>query len=155
MFFQSFKEMVATCLVKDPKKRPTSEKLFKHSFFKHARSNEYLARTILEGLTPLGDRFRTLKVSCSPSCAFPILWTLLEKWHTFVTTPLMRFVFQAKEADLLVQNKALYGDKEQLSQVYVLRFWNLSKKNYMYIVWLLLYDLVGCWSALHGNDGTT
>lgn len=27
------------------------------------------------------------------------------------------FLFQAKEADLLVQNKALYGDKEQLSQV--------------------------------------
>ncbi|MCI69205.1 serine/threonine-protein kinase fray2-like, partial [Trifolium medium] len=39
--------------------------------------------TILEGLAPLGDRFRTLK---------------------------------AKEADLLMQNKALY-DMEQLSQV--------------------------------------
>jgi serine/threonine-protein kinase OSR1/STK39 len=55
--------MVATCLVKDPKKRPTSEKLMKHPFFKHARTNEYLARSILEGLSPLGDRFRMLKVS--------------------------------------------------------------------------------------------
>lgn len=63
--FQSFKEMVATCLVKDPKKRPTSEKLLKHQFFKHARSNEYLARAILDGLPPLGERFRLLKVSCS------------------------------------------------------------------------------------------
>lgn len=77
---QSFKELVAACLVKDPKKRPSSEKLLKHSFFKHARTTEYLARTILDGLSPLGDRFRTLKVLCSfqsmlipaknPSCPF-------------------------------------------------------------------------------------
>ncbi|KAF3782016.1 Serine/threonine-protein kinase [Nymphaea thermarum] len=58
---QSFKEMVSACLVKDPRKRPSSEKLLKHHFFKHGRSNEYLARTILDGLAPLGDRFRTLK----------------------------------------------------------------------------------------------
>ncbi|KAI3905491.1 hypothetical protein MKW98_013289 [Papaver atlanticum] len=60
-FSKSFKEMVAACLVKDPKKRPTSEKLLKHSFFKQARSNDYLARAILDGLSPLGDRFRMLK----------------------------------------------------------------------------------------------
>ncbi|CAK7328066.1 unnamed protein product [Dovyalis caffra] len=83
-FSKSFKELVAACLVKDPKKRPTSEKLLKHHFFKHARPHEYLARTILDGLSPLGERFKMLK---------------------------------AKEADLLVQNKALYGDKEQISQV--------------------------------------
>ncbi|KAL2925835.1 Serine/threonine-protein kinase fray2 [Bienertia sinuspersici] len=83
-FSKSFKEMVAACLVKDPKKRPSSEKLYKHPFFKHAKSYDFLARTILDGLPPLGERFRLLK---------------------------------AKEADLLVQNKALYGDKEQLSQV--------------------------------------
>ncbi|GMI99149.1 MITOGEN-ACTIVATED PROTEIN KINASE KINASE KINASE KINASE4, TARGET OF TEMPERATURE3 [Hibiscus trionum] len=82
-FSKSFKELVAACLVKDPKKRPTSEKLLKHHFFKHARSCDYLTRTILDGLSPLGERFRVLKT---------------------------------KEADLLVQNKALYEDKEQLSQ---------------------------------------
>lgn len=60
-FSKSFKEMIATCLVKDPKKRPTSEKLLKHPFFKHARSSEFLAQTILEGLSPLGDRFKALK----------------------------------------------------------------------------------------------
>ncbi|KAH9790711.1 protein kinase domain-containing protein [Citrus sinensis] len=72
-----------SCLVKDPKKRPTAEKLMKHHFFKHARSNDFLARSIVDNLAPLGERFRMLK---------------------------------AKEADLLVQNKALYEDKEQLSQ---------------------------------------
>ncbi|KAM5566792.1 serine/threonine-protein kinase BLUS1 [Rosa sericea] len=60
-FSKSFKEIVATCLVKDPKKRPTAEKLLKHRFFKHARSKEFIVRTILDGLCPLGDRFRMLK----------------------------------------------------------------------------------------------
>ncbi|OIT19179.1 serinethreonine-protein kinase blus1, partial [Nicotiana attenuata] len=82
-FSKSFKEMVAACLVKDPKKRPSSEKLLKHPFFKQARSNDYLARSILDGLPPLGDRFRMLK---------------------------------AKEADYLLQNKAMYEDKDHLSQ---------------------------------------
>ncbi|KAF3444651.1 hypothetical protein FNV43_RR14344 [Rhamnella rubrinervis] len=98
-FSKSFKELVGACLVKDPKKRPTSEKLFKHHFFKHARSNEYLAHTIVDGLAPLGDRFRMLKV---------------------------------KEADLLVQNKALYGDKEQLSQQEYIRgisAWNFNLED--------------------------
>ncbi|KAA8548109.1 hypothetical protein F0562_004630 [Nyssa sinensis] len=98
-FSKSFKEMVAACLVKDPKKRPSSEKLLKHPFFKHARSNDYLARTILDGLSPLGERFKMLK---------------------------------AKEADLLVQNKALYGDKEQLSQQEYIRgisAWNFNLED--------------------------
>ncbi|MED6219179.1 hypothetical protein PIB30_033495 [Stylosanthes scabra] len=98
-FSKSFKELVATCLVKDPKKRPSSDKLLKHHFFKHARPVEYLARTILEGLAPLGDRFRTLK---------------------------------AKEADLLVQNKALYEDKDQLSQKEYIRgisAWNFNLED--------------------------
>ncbi|KAK2990315.1 hypothetical protein RJ640_024322, partial [Escallonia rubra] len=99
IFFQSFKEMVAACLVKDPKKRPSSEKLLKHHFFKHARATDYLARTILDGLSPLGDRFRLLK---------------------------------AKEADFLVQNKALYGDKEHLSQQEYIRgisAWNFNLED--------------------------
>ncbi|XP_031265253.1 serine/threonine-protein kinase BLUS1 isoform X2 [Pistacia vera] len=97
-FSKSFKEMVAACLVKDPKKRPTSEKLLKHHFFKHARSYDYLARTILDNLAPLGERFRVLK---------------------------------ANEADLL-QNKALYGDKEQLSQQEYIRgisAWNFNLED--------------------------
>ncbi|XWS44173.1 hypothetical protein CRYUN_Cryun15aG0021800 [Craigia yunnanensis] len=98
-FSKSFKEMVATCLVKDPKKRPTSEKLLKHHFFKNTHFYDYLARTILDGLAPLGERFRVLKT---------------------------------KEADLLAQNKALYGDKEQLSQQEYIRgisAWNFNLED--------------------------
>ncbi|KAF2596666.1 hypothetical protein F2Q68_00008767, partial [Brassica cretica] len=58
---QSFRELIAACLVKDPKKRPTAAKLLKHPFFKHARSTDYLSRKILHGLSPLGERFKKLK----------------------------------------------------------------------------------------------
>ena len=54
--------MIAICLVKDPAKRPSAKKLLKHSFFKKARSNEYISRTLLEGLPDLGDRLKALKV---------------------------------------------------------------------------------------------
>ncbi|KAK4764810.1 hypothetical protein SAY86_025900 [Trapa natans] len=60
-FSKSFKQMLASCLVKDPSKRLTPEKLLKHSFFKQARSNDYIARTLLEGLPALGDRIQALK----------------------------------------------------------------------------------------------
>ncbi|KAA8530234.1 hypothetical protein F0562_004943 [Nyssa sinensis] len=98
-FSKSFKEMVAACLVKDPKKRPSAEKLLKHHFFKQARSNDYLAHTILDDLSPLGDRLKMLKT---------------------------------KEADLLVRNKALYEDKEHLSQQEYIRgisAWNFNLED--------------------------
>lgn len=67
---------MGTCLVKDPKKRPTSEKLLKHPFFKHARPADYLVRTILNGLPPLGERYRTIKV---PGPYFKLIMSLAGK----------------------------------------------------------------------------
>ncbi|KAL9224318.1 hypothetical protein vseg_000364 [Gypsophila vaccaria] len=60
-FSKSFKQMIASCLVKDPLKRPSSRKLIKHPFFKQARSNDYIVRTLLDGLPSLGDRIKALK----------------------------------------------------------------------------------------------
>ncbi|GLT46220.1 hypothetical protein SLA2020_199930 [Shorea laevis] len=60
-FSKSFKQMIASCLVKDPSKRPSAKKLLKHSFFKQGRSNDYIARILLEGLPVLGDRIKALK----------------------------------------------------------------------------------------------
>ncbi|KAF8025275.1 hypothetical protein BT93_F2192 [Corymbia citriodora subsp. variegata] len=60
-FSKSFKQMIASCLVKDPSKRPSAKKLLKHSFFKQARSNDYIVRTLLDGLPALGDRMQALK----------------------------------------------------------------------------------------------
>lgn len=60
-FSKSFKQMIASCLVKDPSKRPSAKKLLKHTFFKQAKSNEFIARKLLEGLPALGDRLQALK----------------------------------------------------------------------------------------------
>ncbi|CAM0943526.1 unnamed protein product [Alopecurus aequalis] len=60
-FSRHFKQMVAMCLVKEPSKRPTATKLLKQSFFKQARSNDYIARKLLEGLPGLGARYQALK----------------------------------------------------------------------------------------------
>ncbi|PKA65462.1 Mitogen-activated protein kinase kinase 1 [Apostasia shenzhenica] len=60
-FSKSFKHMIASCLVKDPSKRPSARKLLKHAFFKQARSPDYIIRKILDGLPVLGDRYQALQ----------------------------------------------------------------------------------------------
>ncbi|CAO3699685.1 unnamed protein product [Rhizopus stolonifer] len=57
-YSKAFKDMVDSCLVKDPHKRPTAEKLLQHSFFKQAKKKEYLIKTILSDLPPLEQRPR-------------------------------------------------------------------------------------------------
>ena len=78
-FLQSFKQMIASCLVKDPSKRPSAHKLLKHTFFKQARSNDYIVRTLLEGLPALGDRIKAQKVSFESlidlSFCFSVIYT--------------------------------------------------------------------------------
>jgi len=54
--------MVAMCLVKDPSRRPSAKRLLKQSFFKQARSTDFIARKLLEGLPGLGVRYQALKV---------------------------------------------------------------------------------------------
>ncbi|ONK73658.1 uncharacterized protein A4U43_C04F33920 [Asparagus officinalis] len=61
-FSKSFKEMVAMCLVKDQTKRPTAEKLLKHSFFKNAKPPELSVKTLLADLPPLWDRVKALQL---------------------------------------------------------------------------------------------
>ncbi|KAI3867256.1 hypothetical protein MKW98_001690 [Papaver atlanticum] len=61
-FSKSFKEMVAMCLVKDQTKRPTAEKLLKHSFFKHAKPPELSVKNLLKDLPPLWDRVKALQL---------------------------------------------------------------------------------------------
>ncbi|XP_010919333.1 uncharacterized protein [Elaeis guineensis] len=61
-FSKSFKEMVAMCLVKDQTKRPTAEKLLKHSFFRHAKPPELSVKSIFADLPPLWDRVKALQL---------------------------------------------------------------------------------------------
>ncbi|GMY30628.1 serine/threonine-protein kinase BLUS1-like isoform X1 [Fagus crenata] len=61
-FSKSFKEMVAMCLVKDQAKRPTAEKLMKHSFFKNAKSPELSVKKLFADLPPLWNRVKALQL---------------------------------------------------------------------------------------------
>ncbi|KAK9161077.1 hypothetical protein Syun_007418 [Stephania yunnanensis] len=61
-FSKSFKEVVAMCLVKDQTKRPTAEKLLKHSFFKNAKAPEFSVKNLLMDLPPLWDRVKALQL---------------------------------------------------------------------------------------------
>ncbi|XP_065858483.1 serine/threonine-protein kinase BLUS1-like [Euphorbia lathyris] len=61
-FSKSFKEMVAMCLVKDQTKRPTAEKLLKHSFFKHAKPPELSVKKLFTDLPPLWSRVKALQL---------------------------------------------------------------------------------------------
>ncbi|XP_031265654.1 serine/threonine-protein kinase BLUS1-like isoform X2 [Pistacia vera] len=61
-FSKSFKEMVAMCLVKDQAKRPTAEKLLKHSFFKHAKPPELSVKKLFADLPPLWNRVKALQL---------------------------------------------------------------------------------------------
>ncbi|GFS39361.1 protein kinase superfamily protein [Actinidia rufa] len=59
---KSFKEMVAMCLVKDQTKRPTAEKLLKHSFFKHAKPPVLSLKKLFADLPPLWNRVKALEL---------------------------------------------------------------------------------------------
>nr|XP_011470901.1 PREDICTED: serine/threonine-protein kinase dst1 isoform X2 [Fragaria vesca subsp. vesca] len=61
-FSKSFKEMVAMCLVKDQTKRPTAEKLLKHSFFKTAKPPELSLKKLFTDLPPLWNRVKALQL---------------------------------------------------------------------------------------------
>jgi serine/threonine protein kinase len=60
-FSKSFKEMVAMCLVKDQTKRPTAEKLLKHSCFKHTKPPEQTVKILFSDLPPLWTRVKSLQ----------------------------------------------------------------------------------------------
>ncbi|KAJ0779051.1 putative protein kinase STE-STE20-Fray family [Helianthus annuus] len=61
-FSKSFKELVAMCLVKDQTKRPTAEKLLKHSFFKQAKPPEISVKKLFADLPPLWHRVKALQI---------------------------------------------------------------------------------------------
>ncbi|KAI3787545.1 hypothetical protein L1987_42094 [Smallanthus sonchifolius] len=61
-FSKSFKELVAMCLVKDQTKRPTAEKLLKHSFFKQAKPPELSVKKLFADLQPLWHRVKALQI---------------------------------------------------------------------------------------------
>ncbi|XP_058780231.1 serine/threonine-protein kinase BLUS1-like [Vicia villosa] len=62
-FSKAFKDMVASCLNQDPTKRPSAEKLLKHSFFKNCKGPEFLVKNVLNGLPSVEKRYKEIKVT--------------------------------------------------------------------------------------------
>lgn len=60
-FSKAFKDMVASCLDQDPSKRPSAEKLLKHSFFKNCKGLDFLVKNVLHGLPSVEKRFKESK----------------------------------------------------------------------------------------------
>ncbi|XVE65888.1 hypothetical protein DITRI_Ditri08aG0035600 [Diplodiscus trichospermus] len=61
-FSKAFKDMVASCLDNDPGKRPSAEKLLKHSFFKSCKGSEFLVKHVLQGLPSVEERYKVSKI---------------------------------------------------------------------------------------------
>ncbi|KAK5793806.1 serine/threonine-protein kinase BLUS1-like [Gossypium arboreum] len=58
-FSETFQDMVASCLHKDPANRPSADKLLKHPFFESCNgTSEFLAENLLRGLPSVEERFR-------------------------------------------------------------------------------------------------
>lgn len=55
-FSRVFKEMIDTCMSKDPSKRPSSEKLLLHPFFKQAKKSEWLAKNLINDIPSIENR---------------------------------------------------------------------------------------------------
>lgn len=49
-YSKQFTQMIDMCLKKDPKERPSAEKLLEHSFFKNTKKTDYLVKNLLKGL---------------------------------------------------------------------------------------------------------
>ncbi|MQL98199.1 hypothetical protein Taro_030900 [Colocasia esculenta] len=57
-FSKAFKEMVAACLSQDPAKRPSADKLLRHTFFKGCKSPDYLVKNVLQAVPSVEERFK-------------------------------------------------------------------------------------------------
>ncbi|KAK3152296.1 hypothetical protein QOZ80_2BG0156970 [Eleusine coracana subsp. coracana] len=59
-FTESFKSMIAACLIKDPTKRPSASNLLKHPFFRKGKSEHNTVKRILNKLPTLGERMQAI-----------------------------------------------------------------------------------------------
>ncbi|XP_009368988.2 serine/threonine-protein kinase BLUS1-like [Pyrus x bretschneideri] len=54
----AFKDLVGSCLDRDPEKRPAAEALLKHSFFDNCGGKDYLVGTVLPHLESVEERYK-------------------------------------------------------------------------------------------------
>ncbi|TNY20924.1 kinase-like domain-containing protein [Rhodotorula diobovata] len=87
-YSRAMKEMIDSCLQKDPLKRPTADKLLQHPFFRGAKKKSFLVSALLEDLPPLQDRqHRRRKGSLAAIDTVGSLWNFQSTVHSNSTTP--------------------------------------------------------------------
>lgn len=104
--------MVAMCLVKDQTKRPTAEKLLKHSFFKHAKPPELSVKNLFADLPPLWNRVKALQVSY-----YTAMITMQASYLPLFYFDDFAVILQLKDAAQLALKKMPSAEQEAISQV--------------------------------------
>lgn len=100
------------CLVKDQTKRPSVEKLLKHSFFKQAKPPELSVKKLFADLPPLSTRVKALQVwfhMCFDACSVVSLVLLCFLDFTKL--------LQLKDAAQLALKRMPSAEQEAISQV--------------------------------------
>ncbi|GAA5840989.1 hypothetical protein JCM11251_006775 [Rhodosporidiobolus azoricus] len=95
-YSKAMAEMVEACLMKDPRKRPTAEKLLQHPFFRTAKKKTFLVSTILEDLPPLQDRQQRRRKPSAAGLDTVGSWNFVD---TIPNTPVGARGFSYPEAD--------------------------------------------------------
>jgi len=57
-YSNNFKEFVAKCLKRDPKERPTAERMLQHRFFSKTSQTPRMRKALMDNLPSLGERFK-------------------------------------------------------------------------------------------------
>jgi serine/threonine protein kinase len=110
-YSKTFKDMIDSCLQKDPNRRPTAEKLLQHAFFKQAKKPSYLVGTIIEGLTPLTERRRRIRDPKQDSVERGVSWDFTEYERSGVKEKLEEIQQQQKQQDALAPPST--GEKKE------------------------------------------
>ncbi|KAF5356289.1 hypothetical protein D9756_004190 [Leucocoprinus leucothites] len=85
-YSRAFKDMIDSCLVKDPSKRPSAEQLLQTPFFKNAKKKSYLINTILRDLPPLTQRQERREGRHPPTVATIESWDFASTVHSPTST---------------------------------------------------------------------
>lgn len=95
-YSKAFKEIIDSCLTKDPSKRPTAEQLLQTAFFKGAKKKSLLVNTILKDLPPLSARQERRALSSILS------YRSIDSWD-FATTIVRKHIYEDLEGQFGVK----------------------------------------------------
>ncbi|CAJ0752803.1 21910_t:CDS:10 [Entrophospora sp. SA101] len=107
-YSKGFKEMIDSCLVKDPTKRPSADKLLSHQFFRQAKRKEYLYNKLLHNIPPLEDRPHKIVQQKPITFNKGVTWDftvdsedLLNELEENHNKKIVRFMIEAEETSLI------------------------------------------------------